>query len=194
MKKFVVKIIGATVAFTFAIISLYLANRYFANFRIGVDKHILIIGNSHPECAFNDALIPGVANFSESGESYFYTYIKLKKFLEQNLQVDRVLIEFSNEHIHKSMDKWIWGDMHVSYRFPKYASFMDKEAFKLLMKYNPEEVKKSIPLLSRLNANMLFNEQLDYTKGAGGYLSLDKCKVDSLLADLSVNADKERAG
>ncbi len=192
MKKFIVKIIGAIVVFAFAIVSLYLVNRYFANFKIGNDHQILIIGNSHPECAFNDALIPGVANFSESGESYFYTYIKLKKFLDQNPQIDKVLVEFSNEHIRKSMDKWIWGDMYVSYRFPKYASFMDKEAFDVLMKYNSEGVKKNIPMLSRSNANMLFDDKLDYTKRTGGYLSLDKCKVDSLLADLSVNTNKEK--
>lgn len=187
MRKFVIKVIGAVIVFISVLVSLYFANRYFANFKIGDDKHILIIGNSRPECAFNDALIPGVANYSESGEAYFYTYIKLKKFLEQNPQIDKVLIEFSNENIRKSLDEWIWGDMHVSYRFPKYASFMDEEALELLMQHNPEKVKGSIPMLSRLNASMLFNYKLDYTKTTGGYLSLDKCKVDSLLTNQSVN-------
>ena len=194
MKRFIIKIVSAVVVFVFVLISLYLVNRYLANFRIEDDKRILIVGNSHPECAFNDKLISGVANFSESGEAYFYTYIKLKKLLEQNPQVNMVLIEFSNEHIRKGMDKWIWGDMYVSYRFPKYASFMDREDLELLLKYNPEKVKESTPVLSRLNANMLINYKLDYTEVTGGYLSLDKCDVDSLIVDVSDDKRRERPG
>lgn len=184
MKKFIVKTICTLAAFASILIILYMVNRHGASFRIEDDKHVLIIGNSHPECAFNDKLIPGTANFSESGETYFYTYIKLKKLLDQNPQIDNILLEFSNVHIKKEMDKWIWGDMYLSYRFPKYASFMDSEALELLLKYNPKTVKESIPLLSRTNANMLLNYRLDYTKVMGGYLSIDKSTVDSLLANM----------
>lgn len=197
MKSFIIKVVFITISFAFILISLFAVNRYFANFRIANNKKVLIIGNSHPECAFNDAIIPAIANFSESGEAYFYTYFKLKQLLDQNPQIDKVLIEFANEHIRRGIDKWIWDDMYVSYRFPKYASFMDEDAIQLLLKHNPNKVKESIPLLSRMNANMLFHYQLDYTTTVGGYLNLDKCKVDSLLtvqaADLT-HKEKINAG
>ncbi|NDV60235.1 hypothetical protein [Bacteroides sp. 519] len=192
MKNFIVKVTFIAAIFTLFLISLFVINRYCADFGIAKNKTVLIIGNSHPECAFNDALIPGVANLSESGEAYFYTYFKLKQLLEQNPQIDKVLIEFANEHIRKGIDKWIWDDMYVSYRFPKYASFMDADAIKLLLKHNPESVMESIPFLSRMNANMLLHYQLNYATTVGGYLNLDKCKVDSLLAAQAADANKEK--
>ena len=41
----------------------------------------IVVGHSHPECAFNDSLIQEFKNFSSSGESYFYTYPKLKNII-----------------------------------------------------------------------------------------------------------------
>src|SRR4051812_42187597 len=56
----------------------------------------IILGHSHPECAFNDSLISGFSNFASSGESYFYTYFKLKNITERNRNIEAVFIEFSN--------------------------------------------------------------------------------------------------
>ena len=55
-----------------------------------VDK--IVLGHSHPECALNDSLVPGLANFSNSGEAYFYAYYKLKKILDQNKNIKTVFI------------------------------------------------------------------------------------------------------
>ena len=49
-----------------------------ANFKIGTTSKYLILGHSHPQTAFNDSLIPDFLNKAQSGEAYFYTYLKAK--------------------------------------------------------------------------------------------------------------------
>lgn len=188
MKKFICKVLGFVAIFALIVLALYMVNRWFGNFRIDSGKHILVIGNSHPECAFNDELIPEAVNFSESGDTYFYTYIKAKKLIDENPQIDKILIEFSSTQMQRYMDEWIWADMYVSYRFPKYGPFMSGEDFALLYKNNPEGVRKAVPLMSKTNANMLLRYKLNYARVMGGHLALDKNRVDSLAVDQAASA------
>ena len=114
MKSFIVNLLKFVFFFLFILIGLFLLNRHFANFKIKESSRILIVGHSHSECAYNDSLINNVVNFSQSGESYFYTYFKTKKFIEQNPNIQTVLIEFSNNQIAFSMNNWIWAEKYMS--------------------------------------------------------------------------------
>lgn len=164
--------------------SILLLNKYFSNFKIDKNREILMIGHSHSECAFNDFLIPGLANFSQSGESYFYSYIKAKELIAQNPNINTLLIEFSNNQIDKHMGEWIWGDKYMSYRFPKYAQFMDLESLNLLIDNNPKCFEENIFPLIKNNFKMIV-KGLDYKNEIGGYLYLKRNKTDSLVQDLS---------
>jgi hypothetical protein len=93
----------------------------------------IIAGDSHPECAFNDSLLPGFTNYAQSGESYFYTFFKIKKLIEQNKNIEAVFVEFTNNQITKEMDGKIWGDRYLSLRYPLYSPFMNVEDNKLLI-------------------------------------------------------------
>ncbi len=96
MSKFILKISIFIFSLFLALLAFVLINRYFGDFKSKKEFHIIILGHSHSECAYNDSLISGVANFSQSGESYFYTFFKTKKLIEQNPNINTVLIEFSN--------------------------------------------------------------------------------------------------
>ena len=50
-------------------------------FSISPNATSIVLGHSHPECAFNDSLIDNCKNLAQSAESYFFTYNKLKKEL-----------------------------------------------------------------------------------------------------------------
>lgn len=57
-----------------------------------LDKPIqsVIFGHSHSQCPFNDSLLPGFLNLSQSGEGYFFSYFKIKKVLNVNPHIKSV--------------------------------------------------------------------------------------------------------
>ena len=75
MKEFLKKITAIFIMFILilatGVISLQVIINSKATFKL--DNESIILGHSQPECAFNDSLIPGFNNVSESGEPYFYT-------------------------------------------------------------------------------------------------------------------------
>jgi hypothetical protein len=190
MRKFTTKLSFFAIILVLILFGIFLLNRHFANFKIGDNKRILIIGHSHSECAYNDSLISGVANFSQSGESYFYTYFKTKKLIERNPNIRTVFIEFTNNQIDKSQNDCIWGNKYMSYRFPKYGAFMDLNSYKLLLKENPKcflSSSKTLIKYSIKSAFRGFKNQDDI----GGYLYLVRDKTDSLLANVSIHSISE---
>src|SRR5690606_40009790 len=119
MKKFLLKISIFLGGLFLIIFIVFGANRYLSNFRINSKDTTLIIGHSHSECAYNDSLISGVANYSDSGETYFYNYIKLRQLIKQNPQINKVLIEFTNNQIENFIDERTWEDKYIAHSFPK---------------------------------------------------------------------------
>lgn len=182
MKKFIYKILGFSSLFCLALFVIIVLNRSKANFTINGDSQFLLVGHSHSACAFNDSLIDGLTNCSESGESYFYTYFKTKQLINQNPNIDYLFIQFSNSQIDTIMNSWIWGDKYISSRFPKYASFMDASSLKLLLSHNPKSVKESISPWLQFNLNKTVNS-FNYADEMGGYLYSPLEIPDSLLKE-----------
>jgi hypothetical protein len=152
-------------------------------FKINKDIKCIVIGHSHPECALNDSLIFGLKNFAESGDSYFYTYIKTKKILETNNQIKTVFIEFSNNQIEKSMDNKIWGDKYLSYKYPKYSSFMNINDLLFLSTKNLNLILNKQSTAFKKNIHFILKKNTTYIEYAdwGGYLYLIRDKTDSLV-------------
>jgi hypothetical protein len=174
MRRFVLKILVAGAVFVALIVALFLVNRWGARFRVDPAARAVILGHSHPECAFDDALIPGVTNLAESGETYFWTLQKARKLIDQNPGVGVVLIEFSNSQIRAAVDEWIWEDNFLSYRLPTFAPVMDGASLGLLLRHNPRGVVEGIPFVSKRNINMVLRYRLDYVPTLGGFKRLDK--------------------
>jgi len=132
----------------------------------------VILGHSQPECAFNDSLISGFKNVSESGESYFYTYIKCKKILADNPQIKNVFIQFGVNNISKIMDTWTWDNKSISYRYPKFSPFMTPAEHKTLFLNNPKGFFNSLPIFIKYQAKRLLRTDFNYSDILGGHLSL----------------------
>jgi hypothetical protein len=153
-----------------------------ATFRIPANIDKIVIGHSHPECAFNDSLIENFGNFSKSGESYFYTYYKIAGLLQQNKNVKTVFIEFTNDQVTEDKNEWIWGGKYISYQYPVYAPFMDREADQLLWTKNLRSCLNNQSVLLKNNFNIIKDRSYDYTKKIGGYEYSIREKTDSILA------------
>ena len=99
MSKFIVKII----IFSFVIVILLfvplLCMRYYTSsikIILPTEKNILIVGNSHSECAINDLIFMRSINFSQSGRSIPFSYSVMKRILKDNNHIDTVLLSVSS--------------------------------------------------------------------------------------------------
>lgn len=136
MRKFLSNIAWFLIAFLLVINSLLYGGAYFLKskkpFEIPEGATLLIIGNSQPEAAFNDALIENSYNFSKEAEPYFYTYIKLRGLLEKQHSVERVFIQVSPWEFTSERDNWVWGKSNLQSMYWKFFLYFSAEEYGLL--------------------------------------------------------------
>lgn len=150
------------------------------HFQASTDK--MILGHSYTECGLNDSLIAHTINLSQGGESYFYSYLKLKKLLAANPQVKTVLVSYANNQIQERMDKWIWDDEHLDNKLPKYIQAMDVADYSFMLRKNPVGVFRAELIHIKNTASAAVRpHDLFADHAIGGYLYLKRNKVDSLL-------------
>ncbi|PIE87349.1 MAG: hypothetical protein CSA03_00645 [Bacteroidetes bacterium] len=177
MKKFLLRVVifsTLTLIISFGLIALLNSLVQKDGFyHVNEDISSIVVGDSHPECAFNDSLIDSMKNFAQSGESYFYTYVKLKRILEHNSHIDRVFVEFNNGQMIKNMDSSIWDDKHVSSKFPKYGFAMEYEELYLLGSHNLSALINAQSISVLWNVDLLQKEKRTmYMLDWGGYKRL----------------------
>lgn len=120
-----------------ALMSISLAayiQRYYA-IKLPQETTILVLGNSHPECAIMDDKIFGLKNFARSAEPLFYTKEKLKWLLKWNPQIKLVCVELSENQLESRMWDWIWSAESVQRNVASLFPYLDfdyhLEAFKV---------------------------------------------------------------
>ena len=152
-----------------------------SNFRLDKNVKYIVLGHSHPECAFNDSVIKNFKNLSQSGESYYYTYFKAREILKHNPSIETVFIEFTNNQIDESMNNWIWEEKYMNYRYPIYSPFISLSDKMVLAKNNFSGYMNALSLSLKYNLNKLINRDFNYSEIIGGYQCLGISKVDSLI-------------
>ncbi|MEP1487168.1 MAG: hypothetical protein ABJK28_01920 [Algibacter sp.] len=191
MKKFIQNSFYITlifiifILFTELITSLIVKRK--SNFKISKNSKYVIFGHSHSQFAFNPYYINNISNLSEGGESYFYTYQKVKNVLNQNPQIEIVFVEFSNNQIDEDMDQWIWGDKYIDTNYPIFSPFMNFEDNRILLSNNFIGYIRAIPNSLNNRVSQILKKNYDYSKNLGGYEDLIRNKTDSLLANSRVN-------
>jgi hypothetical protein len=187
MKQFLFKTVFFLVGFVLLVLVVSFASKKYvearAIFTIKPTTTNIILGHSQPECGLNDSLIINTENFSQGGESYFYTYQKVKKLLAINKKIDNVFISFSNNQIAVEMDKWTYGDVYINNYYPKYSFMMDYPDYKLLLKNNYSAVVRADFKAVINNTKFIIAKDKSYLKDRnwGGYLKIKWNKIDSLV-------------
>lgn len=146
------------------------------------NSRALLMGHSIVANAYNDQIIDGVQNFAQEGESYFYTYIKLKKILDTS-SIDKVFLDVSPNCFAVNFDDHIWGDNFLNGFLPRYLPFMTLEEYLLLIKNNPAGTVK-ISLKSLIKWIYIYTNKFSYdSRLIGGFLprngQLDCANVDN---------------
>lgn len=152
-----------------------------ASFKCKADAKYIILGNSHPEQAYNDSLLDHFQNLAQAAETYLYTYVKAKEICRQNKQIETVFIEFSNTDLLVEWNKWIWGAKVLSWRYPIYSPFMSLKEKEVLVTNNFSGVSNCLPLSFKDNLVRVLHHNLDYTREIGGFVYNPRAKVDSFL-------------
>ena len=165
----------------------------YASFKIDKNVKYIVVGHSHPECAFNDSLIANFKNLGNSGESYFYTYFKLKQLIKQNSNIETVFIEFTNNQIDKSMNEWVWDNKYLSYRFPLYSPYMNCMDKYTIMKNNFSGFQNAMSLSLKNKIGRLFSNDFNFSNEIGGYLYLERDKTDSLIQNMPIDSVKNNS-
>lgn len=131
MRRFILQTCYFTLSVFFVFLSFFLFtlwlirdNKYY---RIPEQKHILAVGHSHGSSAFIGADFPGSYNICSGGETYNFTFSKLKKLLEANSQVDTVLLFVSNNLFDATFDARLWSEAQISDRLKRHLPIMDDE-------------------------------------------------------------------
>jgi hypothetical protein len=180
MKKF---LLGVCKFFllNFAVIAVAVSAVYFifsgASYAMPEDKNILVIGDSHTECAIDDSIFTRSVNISQGGTAYLYSYVKLRKILAENPHIDTVLVSFHGGSMQKSMDEWTIGDQHILNYIPNYISLITTEELPVFMNNQTfySAVVKLPTKCIRTIVKFLVRHTLTYKDlYIGGYLKLDR--------------------
>ncbi len=187
MKRFLTRLVYFLLPFLIGVVlvDVFLKNqmRTPSKFKLEEGISAVILGHSQTECGLNDSLISNTQNLSFGGEAYIYNYHKLKKLVEVNPQLQKVYLSFSNNQVGANISKWVYGDEKLTHYFPKYNYLMEVEDYTTIAKENPKGILISEVKSIVNNAKSVLKREktVFYDRNWGGYLSLNKQKLDSLI-------------
>jgi hypothetical protein len=190
MRVFLKKVflfVGSLLLFVLVIL---LSNRYILLKNTPVystSKHILFLGDSNSECAFNDSIIATGINLSSSSESYFLTYLKLREIKRKNPHIDTVVLAFSPLNIWKE-EQGIQLDMFRGC-FHNYYSWMNREDFTYLINTYPLAVNSLFQSLLKpaIKNNIKFIARRKIEPSVGRYFALERSILPEVLRKLKNN-------
>jgi hypothetical protein len=159
-----------------------------ADFKINESTKRIVVGHSHPECAYNDSIINAFKNLAISGESYYYTFPKVKNIIKQNPQIETVFIEFTNNQITKNVEEWIWGDKYLSYYFAIYSPFIPIHDLLVVLKNRPKEFLANLPVVMKDILKKCF-KHVHYPSEYGGYKQLTGTLEEYVSEPIKKNED-----
>lgn len=184
MKKFIYDIIKFSLFLFMTILVLVIFSLYLNNnidFKIPKHKEILVVGDSRPECAINDQILDNVFNYSQSGASYFYSYLKIREIIKNNSHIKTLVLSYSYADLSKSRDKWYVGHKRINNYMPMYFPLFNLEDFIFLFKSNPYSVTITMPVL--IKSIFIKNNQ----SNLGGYRHLKRDKLKEAIKRYKFN-------
>lgn len=158
-----------------------------ANFKLDNTITKIIIGNSQPECAYNDSIISNFKNIAKSGESYFYNYQKLKQIIAQNPQIKTIFIEFNPTTILTREDEKIWEDRFINHFLPIYSPFLTFNDHALLAYKNNTGYHQAILKSFFKNIKRIRKKEYYFIDSIGGYKYLKRDKTKAILDTLAAS-------
>jgi hypothetical protein len=138
------------------------------------NRNILLLGDSNMQCAINDSIFKSAINLAASADSYFYSYLKLKRMVNSNSDIDTVLLSFSPHNLFEN--GWLLNDENIYSKIQTYYTIMDWDDFVFLFYRNPRAVvSSSSPIIKRTLLNTIKKiTNAKINAPLGGFLNLNR--------------------
>ena len=158
-----------------------------ASYNIPEHKNIIIAGDSQIARAIDDDIFLHSVNISQPGTAYLYSYVKLKKFLDKNNHVDKVILSFHGYTIKKSRDEWITDSKYTLSYAPDYFPLFSREEIAFIVNNSKNKsslfsaiakspVKSALTIIKMISGRKQTYKELNiggYTKLEGEHLAQD---------------------
>ena len=153
MKQFLVRLLVFSICLVGLFLILIATSSWLAiknnDFKIKKNTKYIVLGHSHAECAYNDSLILNFENFSQSGESYFYTLPKIKEIINKNPPIKTIFLELTNNQLTKNVEEWITGKKYLGYYYAMYFPYISTKNHLFLVKNAPLEFVRNLPIVCK---------------------------------------------
>lgn len=94
------------VVITVLILTSFLVKKQF-NYTLSPNVNTLILGDSHTLCSVDDHILKNSINLSESADTYFFSYIKLREINKHNPEIKNLILGFASHNLSSSQDEWL---------------------------------------------------------------------------------------
>jgi hypothetical protein len=157
-------------------------------FQLSDGTETLIAGDSHMEVGFDPTHLPGSASISTSAENYFYTYFKLRHFLQRNPGIRTVILGCGWHNFTRGyQESFLFGDKAATMQ--EYFPLLDEGGTRTLRRWSPDYL---VPLLvydaglpiglykNKFLLKGILRRQLSKTDIPfyGGYRGSDRSRID----------------
>ncbi|HEY3402074.1 MAG TPA: hypothetical protein VGK59_01740 [Ohtaekwangia sp.] len=182
------------VGVTLSVVVFYFSYRFNnpAIYKLKPSVDLVIIGDSHIQCGLEDSLFQNSINVSNSADSYLFTYIKIRRLVEHNPGIKKVMLGYSAHNLEQSMDNWNFRDENLRNKTAQYFFLMGLSEVKFLAKRNPFAFVRGIIQFPKIKFNTIrsLNKKSDVLDiGVGGHQRLTEVIYDWKGYDPKVMAD-----
>lgn len=148
-------------------------------FDIPSNRKILVMGDSNSQCAVDDSIFTSCKNVSSSGESYLYTFIKLRKILGSNQSLQIVMLSFSPHNIFDN--GWMFDKKHMNSFFASYYPLMRSGEWTCLLKGNPRAFMSSFGNITKRSIRNIFYslKRKKLFSAYGGYHKINRNDLET---------------
>lgn len=97
------------------------------SWKIPQEKHVLFLGASHVKRGIDDSITKSGYNMANSSERYLFTYLKLKRLLKDNPQIDQLFLQCAPTDLWEHADDKYFAENEQSLYIPTFFPFFSKE-------------------------------------------------------------------
>tara|TARA_B100000902_G_scaffold373665_1_gene401860 strand:+ start:845 stop:1753 length:909 start_codon:yes stop_codon:yes gene_type:complete len=141
-------------------------------------KNILVLGDSVSARGVNDKIFKRSVNFSSPAESYYYSYLKLKKILETKQAIDTILLSFSPHNIFDNT--WFASQSNIQHNFCRYYPLMSSNDFSYLRLHPKSMIYSLRPIALQFLKNIFRKITRDNVLQLGKF---DSTELDEVVAE-----------
>ncbi|MFN5619707.1 MAG: hypothetical protein ACK478_00245 [Flavobacteriales bacterium] len=159
----------AVVAFLLTTTALLVFTDTNEDFQLPADVTSLYMGDSRMELGINDALLEHSQNCGAQSESFYYSYFKLKKLLQNNSGIHRVYLSVGHHSFSSYYDRFVDGNFSASVA-PNYIGILPSHEQSRILAANSENALKFSRNFFLQGFKKLFRN--DGNLGTGGFNNL----------------------